>query len=1044
MNAKHYYLSVLLLLVATLGLRAQSKTVTLTEAGTLSNFISEAELTTITDLTITGPVNSADILTIRSMSGNLQVLNLLDANIVYSEDSYYGTGSNACHTQNDVIGSYMFYGMAFLKKVTLPKNVWSIGSWDRDDPWWNEEKTTIQGNPKSTSEAYTFARCVNLEEVVLPGSLLWIGGRAFEYCTALHTISLPEGLIGIGSYAFSECRAMTDITIPVSLGQNTKFEWFLNDDSYFTDYHGGIFNNCVNLSNVVLPAGLRGLPQEMFYGCTALKSITLPEELLYMASAFSGCSALEAINIPNGVVSIGNFRDCSSLKEIVIPDGITKLDGETFSGCISLAKVTLPSNLEDIPERLFYGCPSLTSVVIPESVMTIGNYAFSECTSLETLTLPSRILKMGYGVFENCTSLKNVTLPSALTEIGSSMFRNCAQLVSIHLPSSLIDIPEYTFSYCTSLENIDLPTGLMTIGNYAFENCESLKSIDIPVELQSMGTNVFISCKKLETVTFPASMKNIGGLRYSGIKTIKFAEGAAPESIENEAFYECDSLRSVTLPSTITSIGDRAFAYCDSLKTVVFPDGLKEIGNEAFRDCLSLTISSLPASLTTVDSYAFLQVKFPSLTIPAGLTSIPNDAFYGAVFNELTVPATVASIDRNAFGNAEITGKLTITPATNLTLGQNAFNCSGNRSDADGNWYNYHLNTVEWNSTSIFPKDKFCEIDYLYLPEGGKTNSESNIGYIFYDGITDSIAISTDYNNGISYFEVKQPIKGRKITYQKSFYVTSGYGEAAGWKTLVLPFTVTKITHTRGYGESQETVTLAPFGSTALGTEGVLPFWLYELGTDGNYKAATAIEAHKPYLICMPNNDAYPNENNINGDVLFIAEDATNGVTLGVTEGVLSPSTGVKFDLVPTYKTVPHSLNVYALNEDGWYYVDNKSYPAGSVFIQDYEDIQPFEAYLVSKEAQAGTLNATRYYAIGGGDGTITGIEDGPAMPDQATRAYSRGGVLYIQTNADRTIYIYNVQGQTVRIVNAHEGLNEVRGLEEGIYMLEGQKVVVK
>lgn len=384
-------------------------------------------------------------------------------------------------------------------------------------------------------------------------------------------------------------------------------------------------------------------------------------------------------------------------------------------------------------------------------------------------------------------------------------------------------------------------------------------------------------------------------------------------------------------------------------------------------------------------------------------------------------------------------GALTFNPGTSLLLGDNAFYCY------EDSWNStYHLGVVNWNSVLPFEKEKFCQIDNLYLPEGGKVTTAEGIGYIFYNGITDSVAVASTYNNGRYYYEVKQPMKTRKVTYKKRFSVTSGFGEAAGWKTLVLPFAPTKITHTRGYGESQETVTLAPFGSTALETEGVLPFWLYELGTDGNYKAATAIEANKAYLICMPNNDAYPSENNIEGDVMFAAEDATNGITLGVTEGALKPSTGTKFDLVPTYETVEQGLNVYTLNEDSYYYADNKTYPYGSVFVQDFDKVDPFQAYLVSKEAQAGTLNAVRYYAIGGGDGTITGIEDGPAMPDQATRAYSRGGVLYIQTNADRTIYIYNVQGQTVRIVNAHEGLNEVRGLEEGIYMLEGQKVVVK
>lgn len=94
------------------------------------------------------------------------------------------------------------------------------------------------------------------------------------------------------------------------------------------------------------------------------------------------------------------------------------------------------------------------------------------------------------------------------------------------------------------------------------------------------------------------------------------------------------------------------------------------------------------------------------------------------------------------------------------------------------------------------------------------------------------------------------------INYRKHFSTNSGYGEAAGWKTIVLPFDVKEISYERdGYNE-KDTVALAPFGSKALETAGTLPFWLYELGTDGKYKAATEIKAHKAYLICMPNNES--------------------------------------------------------------------------------------------------------------------------------------------------------------------------------------------
>ena len=162
-------------------------------------------------------------------------------------------------------------------------------------------------------------------------------------------------------------------------------------------------------------------------------------------------------------------------------------------------------------------------------------------------------------------------------------------------------------------------------------------------------------------------------------------------------------------------------------------------------------------------------------------------------------------------------------------------------------------------------------------------------------------------------------------------------------------------------------------------------------------------------------------------------------------------SKGTKFDLVPTYEGVLQHDTVYVLNENRWYSGNDKEYPAGSVFIKNYTEsysnnpaVYPFRAYLVTNEGKTSVASAPMFYSIGGGDGTITGIEDVPfATPDKATKAYSRNGVLYINTDADRTINIYDVTGRTVRIIEAREGVNEVHGLDSGIYLLEGQKVAV-
>ena len=202
----------------------------------------------------------------------------------------------------------------------------------------------------------------------------------------------------------------------------------------------------------------------------------------------------------------------------------------------------------------------------------------------------------------------------------------------------------------------------------------------------------------------------------------------------------------------------------------------------------------------------------------------------------------------------------------------------------------------------------------------------------------------------------------------------------------------------------------------------------------------------------MPNNNKYPSEYNISGNVTFAANNEA-GVLLSKTEGALKRSVGTKFDFVPTYESLFKNDSIYALNEDNYYYADDKTYKNGSVFIKNYNDggdwepaVDPFQAYLVSKETNV-TTASTRgplYYSIGGGNGEITGIEDTILMPDQAVKVYARGGVLYIESNAARTIHIYNVSGQTVRTIEVQEGQNEVRGLGNGIYLLEGQKVIVK
>lgn len=1326
---KHFYACLCMLLIGIGSL--QAKSVTLTEAGTLTKFISDDELNTLTELTVSGPINGSDIQIIRAMGGTLKTLDLRNANIVAGGNSYYLTNY---YTQDDVIGDYMFYAMTALESIVLPKDAWTIGSWyynNNNSNFWNTDKTELRGGHPRTHNigsgdndfgCAAFFQCVNLKQITFPDMLIHIGGKAFGNCVKLTSINIPEGVEIIGNYAFYNCSELASVSIPSTFGNavktakcdggNTGFNYLLGTQLWNDDGFKEIFYKCSKLANITLAEGIKYLGYGMFSDNTVLTNITLPTTLERMNSAFYGCTGLTNISFPEGLKEIGSLAGCTGLTTLTIPEGVT-IDDFYCNECTALTDIEFKGAVgTTIPERAFDGCTALKSINLFDAITTIENFAFRNCTALAQLTMPANLSKIGDHSFEG-SGLTEVTMQRNMSLLGSYAFNGCKELTTINFSPNVTEIKEYTFNDCVKLKDITLPNGLIYIKDNAFNGCASLGKVTIPGGVQTISSGAFQNsgltevilkegvmnlsngsfdgCTLLKKVTFPASMKTISGFSNTGLKEIAFAEGAAPEAIGDFAFINCDSLSTITLPASITTIGRAAFYGCDTLKSAVLPEGitaipgqmfyscnnlqsvtipqsvkeigyeafsycpklasitlptgvatlgdncfrgtgitsitlpegittlpygalaetkltsiklpkslteiaspvnnnsftmgyidgnsyyrlsesverysdqsgafygcselesvdlnsaqlntlgnamfngcekllqinltstkieeipvkafyncaelqaitfpatLKNIGNEAFGSCnkiksvdlsaTSLTQISnwfsyanlqsvkLPETVTTIGDYAFenayiKEINFPSnlatigrealrycqldtLRLPDTLTEIGESAFHNAKFDCVEIPNTITKININAFCNAEIKGSLHITPNATLELGSSAFQCSGSEyiKSENGNYNRYwHLPEVHWNSTAQFPKDKFGEIDNLYLPEGGSVSNTNSIGYIFYDGITNRIDLAYSTNNNKYSFSVNTAMKAQMINYRKEFHTTSGYGEAAGWKTLVLPFDVKEISYEKDSYNEKDTIALAPFGSPALETAGTLPFWLYELGTDGNYKAATEIKAHKAYLICMPNNDKYPSENNISGYVNFSATDETNGVTLQPTAGKLIRSKGTKFDFVPTYEGVMKHDTVYALNEGSTYYGDDKNYPYGSVFVKNYNEgrfdnfpaVYPFQAYLVSNEGVAtSAASAPKFYSIGGGNGNITGIPGLPVTPDKATKAYSRDGVLYIDTDADRTIRIYDVTGRTVRIVEAREGVNEVHGLESGIYLLEGQKVAV-
>ena len=159
----------------------------------------------------------------------------------------------------------------------------------------------------------------------------------------------------------------------------------------------------------------------------------------------------------------------------------------------------------------------------------------------------------------------------------------------------------------------------------------------------------------LTNIVIPATYKKYTVVEIMGGELDQLA-GAA-----SGGFAHCKNLVSVSIPDTVTSIGDYAFWNCNSLTSITIPDGVTSIGEDAFRDCSSLTSITIPEGVTSIGYGAFDGCSsLTSITIPSSVTSIGRYAFSGCtVLTNITIPSSVTSIGFAAFSGC--TGLASVT-----------------------------------------------------------------------------------------------------------------------------------------------------------------------------------------------------------------------------------------------------------------------------------------------------------------------------------------------------------------------------------------------
>ncbi|MCR4651048.1 MAG: leucine-rich repeat protein [Lachnospiraceae bacterium] len=646
------------------------------------------------------------------------------------------------------IGNYAFRDCSSLASITLPDSVTGMG-YDCFLRCTSLKSANVPAGMTAVRED-TFRLCKALQNVKIPEGITEIEDSAFSSCTSLKTINLPNSITTLRYSAFANCSGLESVVLPSSLETMEEY----------------IFQNCTSLKNVSFPDNLKKIGYWDFNGCSSLATITLPNNLeeisqrvfegtgikkLYipskvnsiLGSSFKGMSYLEEIevaadnttyrsidgvlyDITDGGQKLLHWPEAKSVSEIYVPDGVTAIDLYVFRSNTAVEKISLPdsiteldttfygcSNLRTVEFRgdckltaltsnLFYGCEKLQKVVFlgTSEINSIYGSAFSGCSSLERIDFAdnSKDISVQGGAFSSkyeFQGLFNGGEPAALGDIGSKAFANCRSLERVHFGASATSIASDAFIGTYGIKEYIVDAGnskyLSLEGSLCEKNLEiqgiacevaltapavqGKSSFTVPEGVTGIGDHAFSETDTLRDVTIASTVKVIGEKAFAygaSLYEVTFRENPAIQLIGHSAFYECDKLMKVDFANaaSLTEIGPYAFYDCDDIEEMPLPDSIEYIDDYAFYYNYFYELSALPQNLKSIGDYAFYNTAYiKDIKFNSALESIGEGAFkscYNLVRVDLSEATSLEEIGREAFRGCNVLKEFDMSNCTAL------------------------------------------------------------------------------------------------------------------------------------------------------------------------------------------------------------------------------------------------------------------------------------------------------------------------------------------------------------------------------------------
>lgn len=555
---------------------------------------------------------------------------------------------------------YAFFGNEYIKKIIIPEGVEEV-------------------------EEAAIYNCTNLEEVVFPESIKVVHRFAVAWNPELTTVtgSIPS----IGELAFYNCPNLSTIDFSRTV--------FIEENAFF----GSSSLERVNLSNVVY------VGPYSFGLCPALVEVITGTNTVISRYAFANCTGLTRVEINSSRIGSAAFIGCSALKSVTFNQPVETLDYGAFYGCVALEEVIFRSSARVIDDLAFGNCISLTAFYIPAGVEDLGENAFGGCTALERVVISkdAKLTSIGQGVFQGAASLTafelesgakylsvqdgilydkaqrtvklvpfgytgDVALPDTVTEVGGyafSMLKNIGKVTA----SGVEEIGTGAFLGCEG-ESIQLGTSVKTVGDLAFSGC-TLAGMTLTEGMESIGSEAFAEYVFAGgALTLPESLTYVGEKAFaysSGYTSVAF--NSTLTEVSDYMFYGCSGVKSVSF-GNVREIGDYAFYGCTGLTSLAIPETVTKLGVGSFRGCRGLSSVTLPDTIAEISAEAFYDCRsLRTLSLPDSVTLIGEYAFYGSALSELDFNNTEA-VGAYAFVGTELTE---INAAKLQTIGSAAF-----------------------------------------------------------------------------------------------------------------------------------------------------------------------------------------------------------------------------------------------------------------------------------------------------------------------------------------------------------------------------------